>query len=305
MKKIQISPSILSADFSQLGNEIKRLEEGGADMIHVDVMDGHFVPNLTIGPPVIKALRKQCSIKFDVHLMISPVHKYIEAYADAGADIIGVSSSIELVGSDIESEIVSRNRRFTAYQCDFRDRNSLYTFIETLQKKHAVIDILVNNAGVILRGAVEDYSDSMWEEVIEVNQNAQFILTREIGKSMLLRGSGKIVFIASLLSFQGGINVPAYTASKGAVAQLTKAFANQWASKGINVNAIAPGYIETDNTKPLIQDKKRSESILNRIPANRWGKAVDLAGPIVLLCSQASDYMHGSILVVDGGWLAR
>ena len=152
---------------------------------------------------------------------------------------------------------------------------------------------------------IAEHPDSMYDKVVEVNQNAQFILTRELGKEMISRGSGKIVFTASLLTFQGGITVPGYAASKGAIGQLTMAFANEWASKGVNVNAIAPGYIITDNTEALRKDRKRSRAILERIPAARWGKPEDFAGPVVFLCSDASAYMHGSIMLVDGGWMGR
>ena len=145
----------------------------------------------------------------------------------------------------------------------------------------------------------------MWDKVIEVNQNAQFILTREIGKEMVNRGHGKIIFTASLLTFQGGITVPGYAASKGAIGQMTMAFANEWASKGVNVNAIAPGYIATDNTEALRNDPVRSESILSRIPAARWGKPIDFAGPTVFLASEAAAYMNGAIVLVDGGWMGR
>jgi 2-deoxy-D-gluconate 3-dehydrogenase len=145
----------------------------------------------------------------------------------------------------------------------------------------------------------------MWDRVIEVNQNAQFILTREVGKEMLKRGAGKVVFTASLLTFQGGITVPGYAASKGAIGQLTMAFANEWASKGVNVNAIAPGYIDTDNTEALRNDKVRSEQILARIPAGRWGVPEDFGGPVVFLCSEAASFIHGSIMLVDGGWMGR
>ena len=145
----------------------------------------------------------------------------------------------------------------------------------------------------------------MWDKVIEVNQNAQFILTREIGKEMVARGYGKIIFTASLLTFQGGITVPGYAASKGAVGQLTMAFANEWAGKGVNVNAIAPGYISTDNTEALRNDPVRAESILSRIPAGRWGKPEDFAGPTVFLASDAAAYMSGAIVLVDGGWMGR
>lgn len=228
-----------------------------------------------------------------------------EALAEAGADIIGVSASLELEHSKVADSVKALGRNFYPYQCNFSDRKSLYAFIEQVKRDHPVIDILFNNAGNILRKPAAEHPDEMWDEVIEINQNAQFILTREIGKEMLSRGTGKIVFTASLLTFQGGINVPGYAASKGAIGSLTKAFANEWASKGVNVNAIAPGYIATDNTEALRDDPERSASILSRIPAARWGQPEDFKGPAVFLASDASDYVHGTILTVDGGWMGR
>lgn len=228
-----------------------------------------------------------------------------EALAEAGADIIGVSASLELENSAVEQSVKALGRNFSAYQCDFNDRNSLKTFIEKVKTAHPVIDILVNNAGTILRKPIAEHPDEYWDEVIAVNQTAPFILTREIGKEMILRGSGKVIFTASLLTFQGGITVPGYAASKGAVGQLTKAFANEWASKGVNVNAIAPGYISTDNTTALRADQDRSRSIMERIPAGRWGEAADFKGPTVFLASEASSYMHGTVMTVDGGWMGR
>ncbi len=227
------------------------------------------------------------------------------ALAEAGANIIGVSASLEKSGSQVEKEVLATGRSFKAYTCDFSDRNSLYDFINEVKAENPVIDILINNAGTILRTPAAEHPDEMWDKVVEVNQNAQFILTREIGKEMVARGSGKIVFTASLLTFQGGITVPGYAASKGAIGQLTMAFANEWASKGVNVNAIAPGYISTDNTEALRNDADRSASILSRIPAGRWGQPEDFAGPTVFLCSEAAAYMHGSIVLVDGGWMGR
>jgi 2-deoxy-D-gluconate 3-dehydrogenase len=227
------------------------------------------------------------------------------ALAEAGADIIGVSANLELTNSEVEKEIVALGRSFTAYQADFSDRESLYDFIKQLIKKFPRIDILVNNAGTILRDPAADHSDEYWDEVLEVNLTSQFILSREIGRNMIANGSGKIIFTASLLSFQGGINVPGYAASKGGIARLTMALANEWASKGINVNAIAPGYISTDNTEALRNDADRSASILARIPAGRWGQPEDFKGPIVFLASAASNYVNGTILTVDGGWMGR
>ncbi|WP_430928742.1 SDR family NAD(P)-dependent oxidoreductase [Polaribacter marinivivus] len=225
--------------------------------------------------------------------------------AEAGANIIGVSASLELENSDVEKEVKSRGKDFKAFQCDFSDRKSLYKFIADVKSDFPQIDILINNAGTILRTPAAEHPDEMWDKVIEVNQNAQFILTREIGKEMVARGSGKVIFTASLLTFQGGITVPGYAASKGAIGQLTMAFANEWASKGVNVNAIAPGYIATDNTEALRNDPVRAESILSRIPAGRWGKPTDFAGPTVFLASEAAAYMNGSIILVDGGWMGR
>lgn len=225
--------------------------------------------------------------------------------AEAGADIIGVSASLELDNSAVQQAVEACGKTFKAYQADFSDRESLYDFIKQLLHDFPRIDILVNNAGTILRDPAADHSDEYWDEVLEVNLSSQFILSREIGRRMLVEGSGKIIFTASLLSFQGGIHVPGYAASKGGIARLTMALANEWAGKGINVNAIAPGYISTDNTAALREDKDRSASILGRIPAGRWGEPNDFKGPVVFLASEASTYVHGTILTVDGGWMGR
>jgi len=227
------------------------------------------------------------------------------ALAEAGADIIGVSASLEPGGSGIEKEVKGAGRKFKGYTCDFSDRNALYAFIEQVKKDYAVIDILVNNAGIILRKPAAEHPDEYWDRVMEINLNAQFILSREFGKEMIQRGSGKIIFTASLLTFQGGITVPGYAASKGGLGQLTMALANEWAGKGVNVNAIAPGYISTDNTEALRSDPIRSEQILARVPAGRWGEPEDFKGPVVFLASKASEYMHGCIITVDGGWMGR
>jgi len=228
-----------------------------------------------------------------------------EGLAAAGADVIGVSASLEQQGSEVAKAVESTGRRFFAYQADFGNRESLYAFIKQVKADHSQIDILFNNAGTILRKPAVAHPDEYWDKVIEINQNAQFILTREIGKDMVALGSGKIIFTASLLTFQGGITVPGYAASKGAIGQLTKAFANEWASKGVNVNAIAPGYISTDNTEALRNDPDRSRSILERIPAGRWGEPDDFKGPAIFLASKAADYVHGTVLTVDGGWMGR
>lgn len=227
------------------------------------------------------------------------------ALAEAGADILGVSASLEKKDSAIEKAVKALGRNFKAYQADFSNRKQLYEFIEKVKKENPALDILVNNAGTIMRKPAAEHPDEYWDTVIEVNQTAQFILTREIGKEMIARGSGKIIFTASLLTFQGGITVPGYAASKGAVGSLTKAFANEWASKGVNVNAIAPGYIATDNTDALRKDAERSASIMSRIPAGRWGEPDDFKGATIFLASKASDYVHGTILTVDGGWMGR
>lgn len=225
--------------------------------------------------------------------------------AEAGADIIGVSGSLALQNSEVELEVLATGRKFTAYQADLSDRDKLYAFIKKLNEENPVIDILVNNAGTIMRMPAAEHPDDYWDKVLGINLDAPFILAREMGKGMLARGSGKIIFTCSLLSFQGGINVPGYAASKGALASLVKALANEWAGKGVNVNGIAPGYIATDNTEALRNDEERSKAILSRIPANRWGQPEDFKGATIFLASKAGDYVHGTILTVDGGWMGR
>ena len=226
------------------------------------------------------------------------------ALAEAGADIVGASNVEAIKGGDTEQAVTALGKKFAGYVVDISNRDGLYSFINEVKANHS-IDILINNAGMILRKPVAEHSDEWWDKVIDVNLNAQFIITREFGKDMIEKGAGKIVFTCSLLSFQGGINVPGYTASKSAVAGLVKAFANEWASKGINVNGIAPGYIATNNTTALRADAERSNSILERIPAGRWGEPSDFKGPVVFLSSAAGSYVNGTILVVDGGWMAR
>jgi 2-deoxy-D-gluconate 3-dehydrogenase len=228
-----------------------------------------------------------------------------EALAEAGADVIGVSATLDPQGSEVGEAVAAMGRSFTGYACDFADRAAVKAFAAQVMADHPQIDILVNNAGTILRTPAAEHPDEMWDKVIEVNLNAQFILTREIGGAMVKRGGGKIIFTASLLTFQGGITVPGYAASKGGIGQLTMAFANEWAASGVNVNAIAPGYIATDNTQALQDDPGRSKAILERIPAGRWGTPDDFKGPIIFLASAASDYMNGHILTVDGGWMGR
>lgn len=230
---------------------------------------------------------------------------FAQALAEAGADIIGVSASLEPTGSEVEKDVLSRGRKFKGYPGDFSNRQALYALIAEVKKDFPKIDILVNNAGTILRKPAHEHPDEYWDKVIEVNLNAQFIMAREFGKDMVARGKGKIIFTASLLSFQGGITVPSYAASKGGIGTLTMALANEWASKGVNVNAIAPGYIATDVTAALRADPVRYEQILGRIPAGRWGTPEDLKGAVVFLASEASNYIHGTILTVDGGWMGR
>jgi 2-deoxy-D-gluconate 3-dehydrogenase len=204
-----------------------------------------------------------------------------EGLAAAGADIVGVSATLA------EGSAIAQ------------------AFAKRVLQAHGTPDILVNNAGTILRKPAAEHPDAYWDEVIEVNLNAQFVLAREFGRAMLERGSGKVIFTASLLSFQGGITVPGYAASKGAIKQLTMALSNEWAGRGVQVNAIAPGYIATDNTQALQDDPERSAAILSRIPAGRWGTPDDFKGPIVFLASAASDYMSGAVLTIDGGWMGR
>lgn len=228
-----------------------------------------------------------------------------EGLAEAGADIIGVSATLEPSGSAIEKAINKLGRKFYSYQCDFADRDAVLDFSKRVLSDHPKIDILVNNAGTILRKPAAEHPDEYWDKVIQINLSSQFVLSREIGASMVARGSGRVIFTASLLTFQGGITVPGYAASKGGIGQLTKALSNEWAGKGVTVNAIAPGYISTDNTEALRNDPVRSAQILVRIPAGRWGECEDFKGPVVFLASDASRYVTGEILTVDGGWMGR
>jgi len=226
------------------------------------------------------------------------------ALARAGADVAGASASLT-PEDDVAKEIAALGRQFWAYRCDLADRHAVYALAERAAADLPRLDVLVLNAGTIERRPAAEHGDDLWDRVVEVNLTAQFLLARELGRRMVEQRSGKIVFLASMLSFQGGVNVPGYAASKGGVAQLTKALANEWAPYGVNVNAVAPGYIATDNTEALRRDEARSQQILERIPAGRWGEPDDLAGAFVFLASSASDYVHGVVLPVDGGWLAR
>ena len=226
-----------------------------------------------------------------------------EALAAAGADVIGVSASIESSGSAIEAAVTAHGRAFEAIACDFADREAVAALAATRARRP--VDILVNNAGTILRSPAAEHPLEWWDEVLQVDLTSQFVLAQAVGRTMLERGRGKIIFTASLLTFQGGINVPGYAAAKSGVAGLVKALSNEWAGRGVTVNAIAPGYIATDNTQALQDDPDRSRSILDRIPAGRWGSASDLGGATVFLASPAADYVSGIVLPVDGGWLGR
>ena len=224
------------------------------------------------------------------------------ALAEAGADIVGASIVEDY--SAVKAAIEATGRKFTYHRVDIGNREALYAFINKVKEENK-IDILVNNAGIIMRKPAAEHPDEYWDKVVDINLNAQFILGREFGKHMIDNGGGKIIFTCSLLSFQGGINVPGYTATKSAVAGLVRAFGNEWGSKGVCVNGIAPGYIATNNTQALREDADRSQSRLSRIPVGRWGLPEDFKGPVTFLASSASDYVNGTVLFVDGGWMAR
>ena len=225
-----------------------------------------------------------------------------EALAGAGADIVAVSAGQESDGGAIGRRVRELGRGFEGFAVDFRDRDAVARFGAQMRDR---ADILVNNAGTIRRAPAAEHPLEWWDEVVDVNLSSQFVLTQAIGGGMIERGRGKVIFTASLLSFQGGINVPGYAAAKSAIAGLTKALSNEWAGKGVTVNAIAPGYIATDNTEALREDAARSAAILERIPAGRWGAASDLAGATVFLASRAADYVTGAVIPVDGGWMGR
>jgi len=222
--------------------------------------------------------------------------------AEAGAQIVAVSASNS---DETVAAVRALGARAEQISADLSHLDGLEQLFAQALGYYGQIDILVNNAGTIRRAPAAEHSRQDFTEVINLNLNSLFCLSQLAGRHMIERGSGKIINIASMLSFQGGINVPGYTASKHAVAGLTKALANEWAGKGVQVNAIAPGYIETRNTAALIADKARYQAILERIPADRWGKPADLKGPAVFLASSASDYVNGHVLCVDGGWMAR
>src|SRR5512144_2671937 len=226
-----------------------------------------------------------------------------QALAAAGADVV---LHDRCSASETERAILDRTSvRTTTLVADLRSRPDADRLVQSALDTMGRLDILVNNAGIIRRAPATDFSDEDWDDVVEIDLTAVFRLCRAAGAHMLARGSGKIVNVASLLAFQGGVTVPAYAAAKGGVAQLTKALANEWAGRGVNVNAIAPGYMRTDNTRPLVEDPVRFRQISERIPVGRWGEPRDLAGTAVFLASAGSDYVNGHVRVVDGGWLAR
>lgn len=253
-------------------------------------------------------LTKQFGLKDKVAIVTGATRGLGQAMAvalgEAGATVVVVGSKVENLKNTLDA-LASKNIPSMALGCDQSDGHQITKVIDDTIAAYGRIDVLVNNAGTIKRAPAHEFSDDDWNEVINVNLNGVFKFCRQAGKQMLKQGSGKIINIASLLSFSGGITVPAYAASKGGVAQLTKALANEWASSGIQVNAIAPGYFETDNTYNLRQDQERHASITARIPSGQWGKPEDLAGATVFLSSQASNYMNGHVMLVDGGWMAR
>jgi len=224
------------------------------------------------------------------------------ALAGAGADVVGVSATAS-DADDVAREVGALGRGYTSMKVDFADREAVVAAGTELAR--LAPDILVNNAGTIERAPAAEHDLALWDRVLDVNLSSQFALTQLVARPMLARGSGKIVFTASLLSFQGGITVPGYAAAKSGIAGLTRALSNEWASQGVQVNAVAPGYIATDNTSALRADEVRSAAILDRIPAGRWGDASDLGGVVVFLASSASDYVTGAVVPVDGGWLGR
>ncbi len=223
--------------------------------------------------------------------------------ARAGADVVGVSTTMPDGDSEARRVVEAAGRGFTPLAVDLSDRDAVAALGARLADQG--VDILVNNGGTIRRAPAAEHPDADFDHVLEVNLRSAWVLSREVGRSMLARGRGKIVNTASMLSFQGGINVPGYTSSKSALAGLTKALANEWAGRGVNVNAVAPGYVATANTGALRADDKRNAEILSRIPAGRWATPEDIASAVLYLASPASDYVHGAIIPVDGGWLAR
>jgi 2-dehydro-3-deoxy-D-gluconate 5-dehydrogenase len=225
------------------------------------------------------------------------------ALAEAGANV-ACAGNVRTPDATCD-RVRAFGRRAVALRGDLADRRTPAALVDATVEAFGRIDILINNAGIIRRAPAVEASAEDWDAVIGVNLTSVFALCQAAGRRMLADGGGRIVNVASLLSFQGGLTVPAYAAAKGGVAQLTKALANEWAARGVNVNAIAPGYVKTENTAALREDATRSRQILERIPAARWGEPDDLAGAAVFLCSRASNYIHGHVLVVDGGWMGR
>jgi 2-deoxy-D-gluconate 3-dehydrogenase len=230
--------------------------------------------------------------------------KLAAAIADAGAFVICCSSTKGGTAQTIEM-IAKEGGKAVGLSSDLSNREEVEEMYKTAVANHGGIDILINNGGTIARHPAIEYPLDAWDRVLEVNLTSAFFLSQLIAKSMMAKGGGKIINIASMLSYSGGITVPAYTASKHGIAGITKALANEWAQYNIQVNAIAPGYIRTDNTQKLQDDPVRNKAIIDRIPAGRWGEAEDLAGTAIFLASRASDYLNGTLITVDGGWMAR
>jgi 2-dehydro-3-deoxy-D-gluconate 5-dehydrogenase len=225
------------------------------------------------------------------------------ALAEAGSDIALLQRSKEFLG--VKEEIERLGRKCFIVNCDLENASEVSEAISSVVAYFGKLDILVNNAGIQRRSPAVDFAEEDWDAVMNVNLKTVWLLCQQAGRQMLKQGSGKIINMASLLSYQGGITVPAYAAAKGGVAQLTKALSNEWAAKGVNVNGIVPGYIATDMNEALINDETRSRQIIERIPAGRWGQAADFKGAVVFLASDASAYIHGHLLAIDGGWLGR
>jgi 2-deoxy-D-gluconate 3-dehydrogenase len=226
------------------------------------------------------------------------------ALAAEGADVVAVASTVPNAEA-ARAEVARHGGRFVPLAADLGDRSELRRLVGEIRSAVGVPDILVHAAGINRRAPVAEHGDELWDEVLAVNLTAPFILSRELGKGMVERGSGKIVFLASMLSYQGGLTVPGYAASKGGIAQLVKAFSNEWAQHGVNVNAVAPGYVDTEMNAALVADAGRFAQISDRIPAGRWATPDDVAGAVVFLVSGGADYVHGTVLPVDGGWLGR
>lgn len=226
-------------------------------------------------------------------------------FAQCGASVIGVGTSIDANDGGLGTEIEAAGGVFRPLSCDLSDRERIDAMISRLDAVGIEVDILVNNAGLIRREPAETHRLEDWDAVMAVNLDAVFLLTREFGRRMLARGGGKVINVASVLSYQGGVTVPGYAASKGAITQLTQAFANEWAARGINVNAVAPGYVATDNTAALQADTSREAALMARVPLGRWLTPEEIAAPVAFLASDAASAIHGATLAVDGGWLGR